>query len=134
METPTPECEKMIAIENIILQEKTIKPSSPILSTVKSSPTELYFKHPVNILERCFNTLKCLDNFWITYNKVKVDYMEIKIEKQLLEKNNKQLRGMVRGVLEAIVLSKSQPTSNVSTRMPSRSRSGYSVPLKRIIS
>lgn len=132
-ETPTPEYDNINAIENITLQEKKLEKTSPASSSIQISPVASLLKQPTGIIERCYYSLVSLDNFWKVYNKVKVDYMEIKAEKSLLERNNKQLRGMIRGILEALVLSKSQPNSSVPTRIPSRSRSTYSAPLRRIV-
>lgn len=132
-DTPTPEYDNIVAIENITLQEKNLDESSPPSSSILISPIASTHKPPTGLVEICVNSLQQMENFWIVYNKAKVDYMEIKVEKRLLEKNNKQLRGMIRGILESLVLSQSQPSSNVSTRIPSRSRSSYSAPLRRIV-
>lgn len=73
-----------------------------------------------------------LEKFWFNYNKVEIDYLEIGEEKRSLQRENKELRGMIRAVLEAAALSKSIPSSKVSTRLPSR-RSAISAPLRRIV-
>lgn len=131
--TPTPDLHRTVAIEDIIIQEKQLKELSQPSSSIQIESITSPLRHPTDILERCLNSLKPMENFWKVYNKVKVDHMEIRVEKKLLEKNNKQLKGMLRGILEALVLSKSQPNSNVPSRIPSRSRSSYSAPLKRIV-
>ncbi|XP_023021023.2 dynein regulatory complex subunit 2 [Leptinotarsa decemlineata] len=128
--TPTPEPNNVTTIQNIVLQAKPHSKSSSPSSSDSSVSLEDKSK---SILERCFESLKDLEGFWISYNKVEVDFLEIKDEKKLLEKENKQLRGMIRAVLEAAALSKSFPNSKVSTRLPSRRRSIYSAPLRRII-
>lgn len=111
--------------------ERPLEETSSPSSSLKISP--LAFQQPAGLFERCYNSLKDLENFWDVYNRVKVDFIEIKAEKKLLEQSNKQLRGTIRGILEALVLSRSQPNSNVPSRIPSRSRSSYSAPLRRIV-
>lgn len=73
-----------------------------------------------------------MESFWTVYNKVEVDVRELVQEKVVLEKENKQLRGFIRAVLEAAALAKVLPDSRASTRVPSKRRSAYSAPLQRI--
>lgn len=74
-----------------------------------------------------------MENFWFVFNKAEIDYMEIKEEKRILERENKQLRGTIRAVLEAAALSQTVPNSRASTRLPSRRRAAHSAPLRRVV-
>lgn len=131
-ETPTPENDNLVAIEHIIFHEKKLEETSSTFSSLPVTPSSC-LQRSTGILERCYNSLKNMENFWEIFNKVKIDIMEIRVEKKILEQNNKQMRGMIRGILEALVLAQSQPNSNISSRIPSRSRSNYSAPLRRIV-
>lgn len=137
LETPTPEFDKITAIEQITLHEKQLEELQSSSSFVQISPIDINltsdFQSPTDLIMKCYSSLQKMESFWIIYNKVKVNFMEIKAEKSLLEKSNRQLRGMVRGILEALALSKSQPNSSVSTRISSRALSKFSAPSHRII-
>lgn len=135
LDTPTPEFKKITALDNITLQIKADEESEETSST---STLVVFKKTSVDsenesVLYKCYESLKKLEYFWDTYNKVEIDYVEIRNEKKILEKENKQLRGMIRAVLETVALAESVPPSKTSTRLPSRSRSAYSVPPRRII-
>lgn len=80
-------------------------------------------------LDDCYSGLEKLEHFWTAYNKTEVDIMELEQEKTKLEKDNKQLKGLIRAVLEAVALSKSAPNSRGSrSRCQSRGRDSYSAP------
>ncbi|KAH1026228.1 hypothetical protein HUJ05_010776 [Dendroctonus ponderosae] len=97
----------------------------------QTSPSEaLDIKH--HFLDKCYESLEKMENFWTVHNKVEVDVRELVQEKIVLEKENKQLRGFIRAVLEAAALAKALPDSRASTRVPSKRRSAYSAPLQRI--
>lgn len=85
-------------------------------------------------MDECFESLEKLEGFWTICNKAQIDVMELKREKIYLEKENKQLAGMIKAVLEAAALSQSIPSSTtVPTRTPSRKRGSLSAPLHRIM-
>ncbi|KAH1016814.1 hypothetical protein HUJ04_007983 [Dendroctonus ponderosae] len=96
--------------------------------TSPSGPSDI--KH--HFLDKCYESLEKMENFWTVHNKVEVDVRELVQEKIVLEKENKQLRGFIRAVLEAAALAKALPDSRASTRVPSKRRSAYSAPLQRI--
>lgn len=122
----TPESKRLSAIKSIKLALKQYKSEDVVIEEPKKTELE-------ENLQKCFQSLEKLENFWFMYNKVNVDYMEMKEEKKLLLKENKHLRGMMRAILEAAVLNNSIPNTRASTRAPSQLRSAYSAPLRRII-
>ncbi|XP_019869399.2 dynein regulatory complex subunit 2 [Aethina tumida] len=122
----TPESKRLSAIKSIKLALKQYKSEDVVIEEPKKTELE-------ENLQKCFQSLEKLENFWLMYNKVNVDYMEMKEEKKLLLKENKHLRGMMRAILEAAVLNNSIPNTRASTRAPSQLRSAYSAPLRRII-
>ncbi|XP_057665784.1 dynein regulatory complex subunit 2 [Diorhabda carinulata] len=108
------------AIKNVTVQDK--------------HPVECSLKNlPIGLIDDCLKDLERFENFWMKYNKVEVDYLDILGEKKHLQEENKQLRGMIRAVLEATALSHSIPNSKVSTRIPSRRISARSAPLRRMV-
>ncbi|CAH0563327.1 unnamed protein product [Brassicogethes aeneus] len=86
-----------------------------------------------NNLKSCFDNLQSLENFWQTYNKVNIDFLESKQESKMLQNENKELRGMIRAILETALLNNSIPNTRASTRAPSRMRSAFSAPQRRIL-
>ncbi|KAJ8929838.1 hypothetical protein NQ314_017441 [Rhamnusium bicolor] len=133
IDTPTPESRKITTVKNVVLQAKNSQEKrSSSISPPTSSSSEASTSS-VDIIERCFESLKDMENFWVMFNKVEVDFMEVREEKKMLEKENKQLRGMIRAVLESAALSQSIPNSKVSTRIPSKRRSAYSAPIRRVL-
>ncbi|CAG9767378.1 unnamed protein product [Ceutorhynchus assimilis] len=113
-----------------LLSDSKVAPIEDV--KIESKKIEEKEKIPTNFLNSCYENLEKLENFWMIYNKCEIDVMELKQEKATLEKENKQLRGLIRAVLEAAVLAKSAPDSKVSTRVQSKRRSAYSAPLHRI--
>ncbi|CAH1116925.1 unnamed protein product [Phaedon cochleariae] len=132
LETPTPELQKITTIQNITLQTRTFDDSSSSSSSATTEQIDYDEEKPKSLLDRCFVSLQGLEGFWFTCNKVQVDYLEVQEEKRVLAKENKQLRGTIRAVLEAAAMSNSIPNSRVSTRLPSR-RSAYSAPFRRMV-
>ncbi|KAG5900183.1 hypothetical protein JTB14_035328 [Gonioctena quinquepunctata] len=84
LDTPTPEFKTITTIQNIVLQAKNTMENSTSSSTSPSfsSHSTSSAKQTTDILERYAESLKSLEGFWFTYNKVEVDYMEIKEEKK----------------------------------------------------
>uniref|UniRef100_A0A6P7G838 Uncharacterized protein LOC114334810 n=1 Tax=Diabrotica virgifera virgifera TaxID=50390 RepID=A0A6P7G838_DIAVI len=128
-------------------EPEKVSPESPITTlqhiTVQDKPNELY-THPQTsppepepsssgFIDQCLKQLEPMENFWSGYNRAEVDCAEIMQEKKQLELENKQIRGMIRAILEAQVLSTSIPNSKVPTRFPSRRISVSSAPLRRLI-
>ncbi|KAJ8923075.1 hypothetical protein NQ315_001627 [Exocentrus adspersus] len=130
--TSTSDSKRITTVKEVKIQFKAssrdAESSSSTYSTPRSRETSTK-----NIFERCFDSLQNLENFWLTFNQVEIDYMEIKEEKSVLEEENKKLRGMIRAVLEAAALSQPESNSRVSTRLPSKRRSAYSAPLRRVL-
>lgn len=130
----TPESRRITTIKDVTIQTKISQGKQPLFSS--SSPNETLANNEAsskNILERCFDSLKNMDNFWFGFNIVEIDYMEIKEEKRVLEEENKQLRDMLRAVMEAAALSQTIPNSRASTRLPSKRRNSHSAPLRRAV-
>ncbi|KAF7276498.1 hypothetical protein GWI33_010224, partial [Rhynchophorus ferrugineus] len=123
------------AIEEVKFETKKSYPSTSEMEVSEKPKTsddeESKVYRERDILERCCKNLEKMEKFWVRYNKVEVDIMELKEERSLLETENKRLRGFLRGVLEAAALSKSIPESRVSTAVRSR-RTAYSAPMGRI--
>ncbi|XP_050506978.1 girdin isoform X1 [Diabrotica virgifera virgifera] len=128
-------------------ESEKVSPESLITTlqhiTVQDKPNELD-THPQTSLpepeplfsgfiDQCLKQLEPMENFWSGYNRAEVDCAEIMQEKKQLELENKQIRGMIRAILEAQVLSTSIPNSKVPTRFPSRRISVSSAPLRRLI-
>lgn len=130
-QTPTPEPTDVPTVENVTLHAKNVQHTLPESSSGDSSESSGTLA-PDGIVQRCIDSMASLEKFWFNYNKVEIDYLEIGEEKRSLQRENKELRGMIRAVLEAAALSKSIPSSKVSTRLPSR-RSAISAPLRRIV-
>lgn len=122
---PTPES-KFTPIEQVKFAAKKTEEEECSTSSHPSADIKK------NFLDECYESLEKMENFWVAYNKTEIDVMELKTEKSTLEKENKQLRGLIRAVLESAALTKNIPESRVATRAPSKRRSAYSAPLHRI--
>lgn len=133
MATTTPESKRITSVKAVTIQDRTSQKKEPSSSSSSQSETAISEKPSNNILERCYESLKNMENFWFVFNKVEINYMEVKEEKRVLEAENKQLRGMLRAVLEAAALSQTIPNSRASTRLASRRRSTHSAPLRRLV-
>ncbi|XP_060522522.1 dynein regulatory complex subunit 2-like [Cylas formicarius] len=120
---PTPETVSIAPIEEVTLLQKSID-----VQATSDCPVQRD-----TFLGKCYESLRRVENFWKMYNKVEIDIMEIKEERKVLTKENKQLRGVIRAVLEAAALKKSNPESRASARVISKSRSAYSAPCRRIV-
>ncbi|XP_030755341.1 dynein regulatory complex subunit 2 [Sitophilus oryzae] len=127
------ESKKIAPIEDIKFEAKKLCGGSedPELEGQTSSGASSV-SHQRDILDECIEDLEKMESFWNLYNKVEIDVMELKEERSVLQKENKQLRGFIRAVLEAAALAKTIPDSKVSTRVPSQ-RAAYSAPLRRIL-
>ncbi|XP_072384937.1 dynein regulatory complex subunit 2 isoform X1 [Diabrotica undecimpunctata] len=128
-------------------EQERESPESPITTlqhiTVQDKPNELDIYPQTSppeaepsssgFIDQCLKQLEPMENFWTGYNRAEVDCAEIMQEKKQLELENKQMRGMIRAILEAQALSTSIPNSKVPTRFPSRRISVSSAPLRRLI-
>ncbi|KAJ8980972.1 hypothetical protein NQ317_013426 [Molorchus minor] len=123
-QTSTPDSKKITKLRKVHLEEKDSSEKAPLSSVSTLSTTA-----SPDILDRCLESLRGMENFWFTFNKVEVDYMEIKEEKKLLENENKQLKGLARAVLESASLAESIPNRSVS----SKSRMAKSAPIRRVV-
>lgn len=131
-EIASPEITNITSVQNVTLYDKVLEEASPILSPMTSEESQKSEKKSSDFVDSCLKSLEPIENFWTTYNKVKIDCLELKEEKRVLEHENKQLRGMIRAILEAAALSNSIPNSKVSTRVPSRKISACSATIRRL--
>ncbi|VEN63557.1 unnamed protein product [Callosobruchus maculatus] len=126
LDTPTPEMKDVTTVDQVTLQMKNLEVSLP--STSSSSSHEP--KQQPSIVDKCLESLKSLEHFWEEYSKVEVDVMEIKEEKKLLLKENKQLKEMLKAILEATAVVNTIPNNKTSTRLP---RIAYSAPIRSTV-
>ncbi|XP_018568844.1 coiled-coil domain-containing protein 65 [Anoplophora glabripennis] len=128
----TPDSRRVTTANAVTIHTKGSR-EFPSSSSSQSEPSAASEESTKDILERCFESLKGMENFWFVFNKAEMDRLEIKEEKRILERENKELRGAIRAVLEAAALSQSIPNSRASTRLPSRRRAANSAPLRRVV-
>lgn len=74
-----------------------------------------------DFLQPIIDSLNDLDEFWKKYSRIQVDIIDIKQEKNFLLNENKELRTMLRGVLESVALEKGK--IGQSTRAQSKTQS-----------
>ncbi|CAH1964772.1 unnamed protein product [Acanthoscelides obtectus] len=126
LETPTPELKDVTTVDQVTLQVKNLAVS---LSSTSSSSSFAPKQQPT-IVDKCVETLSHLERFWEKYSKVEVDVMEIKEEKKQLLKENKQLKEMLRAVLEATAVVNTIPNNKPATKLP---RIAYSAPMRSAV-
>lgn len=83
-------------------------PPETIIEDVKFERKEHSGPTP-DFLQPTIDSLTTLDQFWLKSSRIQVDIIEIKSEKSALLSENKELRGMLRGALESVVLEKGKP-------------------------
>nr|CAH7722927.1 unnamed protein product [Callosobruchus chinensis] len=126
LDTPTPEIKDVTTVDQVTLQMRSLEVSLP--STSSSASHEP--KQRPSIVDKCLESLKSLEHFWEEHSKVEVDVMEIREEKRLLLRENKQLKEMLKAILEATAVVNTIPNHKTSTRLP---RIAYSAPIRSTV-
>ncbi|XP_050295704.1 dynein regulatory complex subunit 2 [Anthonomus grandis grandis] len=122
-----------IPIKDITIEAKKTEQTAIMSSKSSFDGDALKASAKRSFPDECCRSLEKLENFWVMYNKTYIDTKELAEEKDFLEKENKQLRGLIRAVLESAALDKVSPESKVSTRAQSKITGARSAPLRRII-
>nr|CAI5821632.1 unnamed protein product [Callosobruchus analis] len=126
LDTPTPEIKDVTTVDQVTFQKKNLEVSLPSTSATSSDGP----KQQPNIVDKCLESLETLEHFWEEYSKVEVDVMEIKVEKKQLLNENKQLKEMLKAILEATAVVNTIPNHKNSARLP---RIAYSAPIRSTV-